>query len=57
MGIFGDAPKVEASTDSLKEDKRKVKKARTALLETEGGVLGEEVEPENIKPRERLLGF
>ncbi len=53
---FGGSPKVAASTDSLKDSERKIKKNRTALLETEGGILGEEVEPDAVKPRNTLFG-
>ena len=53
--VFGGAPKVQSTAPAeVAEESDRSKKLRTALLETEGGVLGEEVQ--NVKKRDTLLG-
>jgi len=53
--MFGSAPKVETgAVEDLEEGKDKSKNVRSALLATEGGILGEEVQ--DVKKRETLLG-
>lgn len=48
-----DPPVVE---DDLGDEKKKAKKARSALLETEGGIAGEEVLEGGTKQRDTLFG-
>lgn len=56
--IFGGkAPKAStAPVESLEKEKLTAKKARTSLFATEGGVLGAELQDEDIKERRSLLG-
>lgn len=55
---MGGSPKYEAPQidDGLEDDKKKAKKLRSALLETEGGIGGEEVMGGGVKPRDTLFG-
>lgn len=48
-----DPPKIE---EDLGEDKKKAKKVRSALLETEGGIGGEELSEGGTKQRDTLFG-
>jgi hypothetical protein len=53
--VFGGAPKVSAEAPAeIEEKKRSSAQLRSALLETEGGILGEEVG--EVKKRQTLLG-
>lgn len=57
--IFGgvDTPKASpVPVQDAEAAQRKAKKSRTALFETEGGVAGEELDPEGVKGRSTLLG-
>lgn len=57
--IFGgSSPKVQtvASEKPVVEDARKAKKARSALLETAGGVMGQEVQAGQTSTRQTLFG-
>lgn len=59
LGIFtgGEKPKVDPTpSQELGEAARKAKKSRTALIQTEGGVAGQELEPDQVKSRSTLLG-
>ena len=40
----------------LADEKQKVKKSRIALLETEGGIAGQELQPGQVQQRDTLLG-
>ena len=56
MGFFK-APKVDTTAvEDLGEDKKKTKKQRSALYETEGGILGSELQSGEVKKRDTLLG-
>ena len=55
----GEKPKPSPSpvpAQSIEEEKRKAKTSRAALFETEGGAAGEELNDEEIKKRQTLLG-
>ena len=54
---FGGAPKVsgQAATETEAE-KRRANTGRSALYETAGGVTGSELDPEQVKRRNTLLG-
>lgn len=54
----GKAPKVDTAPIAQTEDeKKKAKTARSALLQTEGGVLGSELQPGQVGGgRQTLLG-
>lgn len=56
--IFGgDAPKVRYEPiQQTEEEKRKAKTGRSALFETGGGVAGSELNPDEVKRRNTLLG-
>ena len=56
--LGGGAPKASAAVPkALETDKKKeAKKARTSLFATEGGVLGSQVQDEDIRERRTLLG-
>lgn len=55
-GLFG-APSVQTTApEELGEAKKKAKKSRVALLETEGGISGEELEVGEVRKRPTLLG-
>ena len=57
LGIGRDKPKASsAAADSVKQASRKAKKSRTALFETEGGVSGQELQPDQVTQRNTLLG-
>lgn len=66
FGIGGGArpPKVQApkpvavdkALDTVEEDKAATKARRVNLFETEGGVSGQELTPEEIQKRPTLLG-
>ena len=49
-------PKVEYEATEVKEDEGKLKKIRTALLETEGGIGGEESQLGDVKKRDSIFG-
>jgi hypothetical protein len=58
-GFFGGAkaPAVQtAAPQDVEADKKKAKKSRQALLETEGGIQGQELAPADVAKRETLLG-
>lgn len=53
----GDKPKTSTvSAEQTQAEARKAKKSRSALFETEGGVAGQELNPENVEKRKTLLG-
>jgi len=55
MGSMFSSPKVQSTAPAeLAGQERSLAQKRAALLETEGGVLGEEVQ--DVKQRETLLG-
>lgn len=57
-GLFGgSSPKVSTQpiTDTEAE-KKKAKTARSALLQTEGGILGSELQSGQVSSRQTLLG-
>lgn len=57
-GLFGGkSPKVsQAPIRQTQEERRKAKTGRSALFETDGGVTGSELEPDEVKRRSTLLG-
>ena len=58
-GIFGggSAPQVDTTApEELESGKKKIKKSRVALLETEGGIAGQELQVGEVKKRDTLLG-
>jgi len=53
----GGEPKVSsAAVQETEADKRKANTGRSALYETAGGVTGSELNPEEVKRRNTLLG-
>lgn len=55
--LGGDESKVSsASAADTEEASRKAKQGRAALYETEGGVAGSELNPDQVKRRNTLLG-
>lgn len=56
--VFGGAPTVsDGALSSVKEDAQEAKSSRVKLLQTEGGVAGQELNPDEIsKRRNTLLG-
>ena len=57
--LFGgwDSPKVStASATDTEAEKRRANMGRSALYETGGGVTGAELDPEQVKRRNTLLG-
>lgn len=57
--IFGgtEKPKVNTSSqESAEGSQRKANKSRSAIFATEGGVSGEELDPNSVKQRNTLLG-
>lgn len=57
--ILGGGSKPKASTASAESTQaaaRKAKQSRSALFETEGGVSGEELDPNSVEKRRTLLG-
>lgn len=51
------AEKVDRGGDEgLSKDKKESKAQRSALLKTEGGIMGEELEGEDIKKRRTTFG-
>jgi len=62
--IFGGAPKAKApepvktkeSVKGAEEDKGATKRRRANLFETEGGVAGQELSPEQVQKRPTLFG-
>lgn len=53
----GDTPKVSsAPAQATEEEQRKAKTSRAALYETSGGVTGAELNPDQVKRRNTLLG-
>jgi len=58
-GIFGGGEKPKVSYQPVadtEEAKRKAKAGRSALYETDGGVTGLELNPDEVKRRNTLLG-
>lgn len=56
---MGGTPKYQepaVDTSGLEDDKKKAKKLRSALLETESGIGGEEVLGGDVRPRDSLFG-
>lgn len=58
VGLGGSAPKADAApaTQEVKTEADDAKKARQALLETQGGIAGEELSPDEVKRRETIFG-
>lgn len=57
--ILGGGEKPRASrqpVENAEEAQRKANKSRAALFETEGGVAGQELDPEGVQKRKTLLG-
>lgn len=56
--LFGaDSPKVSAApAEDVKKEQRKATTGRAALYQTQGGVVGEELNPEQVKDRKTLFG-
>ena len=55
--LGSDTPKASRSgANSVQQAARKAKKSRTALFETEGGVSGQELQPDQVTQRNTLLG-
>lgn len=55
--LGGSAPKVStAPIAETEEEKKKAKTARSALLQTEGGILGSELQSGQVSSRATLLG-
>jgi len=53
---LGKTPSTSAApTAATEEEKKKAKKARSALLETEGGIIGSELQPGQVS-RNTLFG-
>lgn len=53
----GDTPKVSAqAVEDTTAEQRKAKTGRSALYETSGGVTGAELNPDEVKRRNTLLG-
>lgn len=51
------APKVsDTANQTVEEDERKAKRSRVALLETEGGIVGSELNPGEVNKRQSLFG-
>lgn len=54
---LGKTPTVStAATDSTVEEQKKAKAARSALLSTEGGITGSELQPGQVGGRQTLFG-
>ena len=45
-----------AATTATEEEKKKAKTARSALLQTEGGIVGQELQPGMVSKRDTLFG-
>jgi hypothetical protein len=57
MGFFGGSPKTSAAPVlQTEEEKRKAKLNRSALLTTEGGLLGQELTTSEVSKRDTLFG-
>jgi hypothetical protein len=57
LGLGAKEPKVSAApVEALDEDKKKAKAVRTALLETEGQIRGQELSTDQVGKRNTLLG-
>lgn len=58
VGLGGGTPKVDgkAATAPIDDDVESSKKARQALLETQGGIVGEELDPTQVKKRDNIFG-
>lgn len=54
--MFGGGSKVASTADTVTEEERKAKKARSALYATESGVTGQELTAGNVSKRDTLLG-
>lgn len=46
----------QQSADDLKEEKRKSKKTRAALFETQGGSLGEDLNQDQVSRNDTIFG-
>lgn len=57
VGLGGSAPKVSnAAVKEVAADQATSKTARASLYATQGGVSGEELNPDQVKKRQTLLG-
>jgi len=58
VGLGGSTPKADskAPTETIATEADAAKKARTALLETQGGIVGEELDPAQVKRRDNIFG-
>ena len=54
--MFGGEEKVDFQPTEIREDKKKLRKLRTALFRTEGGALGEELEAGEVAGRDTFFG-
>jgi len=53
----GKAPTVStAAPVELEKERKKARRSRVALLETEGGIRGEELQPGQVSTRNTLFG-
>lgn len=53
----GESPQADTAAGAdLEEAKKQAKKSRVALLETEGGIAGEELKVGEVRKRPTLLG-
>lgn len=52
----GEGVATDEAIDTVKEQKKNIKKRRVNLFQTEGGVSGEELQPGQISQRKTLLG-
>lgn len=53
----GETPKTSAApVQETEEEKRKAKKSRVPLYETEGGVVGQELTPDQVQKRDNIFG-
>lgn len=55
---LGSTPKAQSgeATAAVDGEASNAKKARAALLETQGGIAGEELEPGQVKKRDNIFG-
>lgn len=57
IGIGGKTPKTSpAPVVATEEEKKKAKSARSALLSTEGGITGAELQPGQVANNDRMFG-
>jgi hypothetical protein len=52
----GGAKQPSYQPTQIEDEEKKVKKIRTAMFETKGGILGEELKPEEVEKRNRMFG-